>query len=226
MSTNELRTVKRQQSAAAQVHQILRQALLQSKFPAGERLIETQLAEMLGVSRTPVREALSKLEAEGLVEAAPSGGVIVRDLQAELAEIYGLRQRLEGYAAALAATRITEAELAELDAVRQQAFAMIDQPSPEKRAALNNRFHSLLTEASHSPRLVRLVNDFRDYFLTPEIILYYDRATGVRQHEQHREIVEALRSHDAARCEQLVKDHFERALAVIRQGLAETRPIS
>ncbi|HEX3722359.1 MAG TPA: GntR family transcriptional regulator [Nitrolancea sp.] len=214
--------VKRHQGAAAQVHQILRQALLQSKFPAGERLIETQLAEMLGVSRTPIREALSKLEAEGLVETAPSGGgVIVRDLQAELVEIYGLRQRLEGYAAALAATHITEDELAALDEVRQQALAMLDRPSPERRAELNNRFHSLLTEASHSPRLVRLVNDYRDYFLTPEFILYYDRATGMRQHEQHREIVEALKSHDAARCEQLVKDHFERALAVIRQGLAE-----
>lgn len=213
--------VKRHQGAAVQVHQILRQALLQSKFPAGERLIETQLAEMLGVSRTPVREALSKLEAEGLVETAPSGGgVIVRDLQAELVEIYGLRQRLEGYAAALAATHITEDELAALDDVRQQALAMIDQPSPERRAELNNRFHSLLTEASHSPRLVRLVNDYRDYFLTPEFILYYDRATGMRQHEQHREIVEALRSRDVARCEQLVKDHFERALAVIRHGLA------
>ncbi|HVA40548.1 MAG TPA: GntR family transcriptional regulator [Candidatus Binataceae bacterium] len=215
--------VKRHQGAAAQVHQILRQALLQSKFPAGERLIETQLAEMLGVSRTPIREALSKLEAEGLVEAAPSGGVVVRDLQAELVEIYGLRQRLEGYAAALAATQITDGELAALDDVRQQAFAMIDQPSPERRAELNNRFHGLLTEASHSPRLLRLVNDYRDYFLTPEFILYYDRATGVRQHEQHREIVEALRRHDAERCEQLVKDHFERALAVIRQGLAATQ---
>jgi DNA-binding GntR family transcriptional regulator len=221
MATNELRTVKRHQGAAAQVHQILRQALLQSKFPVGERLVETQLAEMLGVSRTPVREALSKLEAEGLVDAAPSGGVLVRDLQAELIEIYGLRQRLEGYAAALAAERITDDELAELDDVRQQALAMIDQPSSDERAELNNRFHSLLTEASHSPRLVRLVNDYRDYFLTPEFLRYYDRATGLRQHEQHREIVEALRQRDAARCEQLVKDHFERALAVIRQGLAE-----
>lgn len=223
MSTNELRTVKRHQGAATQVHQILRQALLQSKFPAGERLVETQLAEMLGVSRTPVREALSKLEAEGLVDPAPSGGVLVRDLQAELIEIYGLRQRLEGYAAALAAARITDDELSELDAVRQQALAMIDQPSSDERAELNNRFHSLLTEASHSPRLVRLVNDYRDYFLTPEFLRYYDRATGLRQHEQHREIVEALRRRDATRCEQLVKDHFERALAVIRQGLAETQ---
>lgn len=220
MQTNDLGTVKRHRGAAAQVHQILRDALLQSKFTAGERLIETQLAEMLGVSRTPVREALSKLEAEGLVETAETGGVVVRDLESELVEIYELRRRLEGYAAALAAKRITDDELVALDLVQREALAMIDKPSPERRAALNNRFHALLTEASHSPRLVRLVNDYRDYFLNRDFILYYDHETGLQQHDQHRQIVDALRARDADRCEQLVWDHFERALTVIQQGLA------
>lgn len=220
MQTKELGTVKRHRGAAAQVHQILRDALLQSKFAAGERLIETHLAEMLGVSRTPVREALSRLEAEGLVEPAESGGVVVRDLESELVEIYELRRRLEGYAASLAAKRITDDELAELDRVQREAVSMIDQPSTKRRAALNNRFHTLLTEASHSPRLVRLVNDYRDYFLNRDFIRYYDYKTGLQQHDQHRQIVEALRTRDADRCEQLVWDHFERALAVIRRGLA------
>lgn len=223
MQTNDLGMVKRHRGAATQVHQILRDALLQSKFSAGERLVETQLAEMLGVSRTPVREALSKLEAEGLVEPVATGGVVVRDLESELVEIYELRRRLEGYAAALAAQRITDDELDALDEVRREALAMIDQPSPERRAELNNRFHALLTDASHSPRLVRLVNDYRDYFLNRDFIRYYDRETGMRQHEQHREIVEALRERDATRCEQLVWDHFERALEVIQRGLA-TKP--
>ncbi len=222
MQTNELGTVKRHRGAAAQVHQILRDALLQSKFAAGERLIETQLAEQLGVSRTPVREALSKLEAEGLVEPTATGGVVVRDLESELVEIYELRRRLEGYAASLAAQRISDEELVALDEVRCEALAMIDSPSSEQRAALNNRFHALLTAASHSPRLVRLVNDYRDYFLNRDFIRYYDRETGMLQHEQHREIVEALRMRDSARCEQLIWNHFERALAVIKQGLANT----
>ena len=213
-------TVKRHRGAAAQVHQILRDALLQSKFTAGERLVETQLAEMLGVSRTPVREALSKLEAEGLVEPAATGGVVVRDLESELVEIYELRRRLEGYAAALAAQRITAEELTALDAVQREAQGMLDTRSPERRAELNNLFHSLLTEASHSPRLVRLVNGYRDYFLNRDFITYYDRETGLKQHEQHREIVVALRARDSARCEQLVWDHFERALAVIQRGRA------
>ncbi|MGA7669598.1 MAG: GntR family transcriptional regulator [Nitrolancea sp.] len=220
METNELGTVKRHRGAAAQVHQILRDALLRSKFTVGERLVETQLAEMLGVSRTPVREALSKLEAEGLVEPATTGGVVVRDLESELVEIYELRRRLEGYAASLAAQRITEEELAALDAVQREAQSMLDDRSPERRAELNNLFHSLLTEASHSPRLVRLVNDYRDYFLNRDFVTYYDRETGLKQHEQHREIVEALGARDSARCEQLVWDHFERALAVIQRGRA------
>lgn len=219
MQANELETVKRHRGAADQVHQILREALLNSKFAPGERLVETQLAEMLGVSRTPVREALSKLEAEGLVEPAATGGVVVRDLENDLVEIYELRRRLEGYAAALAAKRIKAQELEALDGVRREALAMIDAPSPERRAELNNRFHTLLTAASHSPRIVRLVNDYRDYFLNRDFIRYYDRETGLAQHEQHRQIVEALRAGDAERCERLVWDHFERALEVIQRGL-------
>ena len=220
MQTNDLGTVQRHRSAAAQVHQILREALLRSKFAAGERLVETQLAEMLGVSRTPVREALLKLEAEGLVEPVATGGVVVRDLESELVEIYELRRRLEGYAAALAAQRATDDELEALDAVRREALALVDSPSPERRAELNNRFHTLLTEASHSPRIVRLVNDYRDYSLTRDFLRYYDRETSLAQHQQHLEMVDALRARDVERCERLVWDHFEQALAVIRKGIA------
>src|SRR5439155_5688707 len=153
-------------------------ALLDQRFQVGDRLVETDLADMLGVSRTPVREALSKLEAEGLLEPLPTGGVAVRDLRAELAEIYGLRQRLEGYAAGLAASRIAEPELAALEEACERALAALDTASLEARAELNNAFHRRLVEASHSPRLIRLTNDYRDYFLTQQLLQFYDRETA------------------------------------------------
>lgn len=210
--------IRRREPAVTQAYKILRQAVLRNRFRPGERLIETELAEMLGVSRTPIREALSKLEAEGLVEPSPTGGVVVRDLEAEFIEIYGLRQRIEGYAAFLAAQRITPEELAALEEAYQQAVAAIDDPSFERRAELNNEFHRLLIQASHSPRLIRLVSDYRDYMLNRQLLLFYDREMSLRQHEQHRKIIEALRNRDADRAERLVREHFETASRIIQSG--------
>ena len=218
----ELPSVQRPVGTTNQVHQILRKAILATQFRPGEKLIETQLAKMLDVSRTPVREALSKLEVEGLVDPVPTGGVIVRDIDSELAEIYGLRQRLEGYAAALAARQSTEAELSEIERVCELAASMAGNQNLEERAALNNQFHMLIAEASHSPRLVRLVGNYRDYFLNEQFLLFYDRETGDRQHRQHRERVTALRERDTGLAERLVWDHIERALIVIQNGRKES----
>lgn len=219
MSEQTLMRVRRQPPVVTQVYQELRRAVLEQRFRAGERLVETDLADRLGVSRTPVREALSRLEVEGLLESLPNGGVAVRDFGAELLEIYGLRQRLEGYAANLAAQRIGEAELAELAAVCDRAREAVDSAPLKERAELNNRFHRLLTEASHSPRLIRMANDYRDYFLNDRMLSAYDRDTALRHHRQHRQIVEALRQRDGERAERLVREHFASALDVIRAAL-------
>lgn len=210
--------VVRTEPVALQAYRALRQGILQGQFKAGSRLIETEVAEMLGISRTPVREALSKLEAEGLVDLLPTGGMVVRDIEAELEEIYGLRQRVEGYAAYLAALRITPEALAGLEEVCKRARAAVDTRPLEERAELNNTFHRLLTEASGSARLIRLTSGYREYFLNQQILRFYDRDTSLRRHEQHRQIVEALRQRDPERAERLVVEHFQSALAVIRAG--------
>jgi DNA-binding GntR family transcriptional regulator len=171
---------------------------------------------MLGVSRTPVREALSKLEVDGLVDLLPTGGVVVRNIEDELVEIYGLRQRVEGYAAHLAAQRITADELAALEDVCSAALAAVDRKGLKERAELNNTFHRRLTEASHSPRLIRLTDSYREYFLNARFLRLYDRAAAVKQHRQHSEILEAVRQHRGDRAERLVAEHFQSAVAVIR----------
>jgi len=178
---------------------------------------------MLHISRTPVREALSKLEVDGLVDLLPAGGVVVRNIEPELEEIYGLRQRIEGYAASLAAQRITAAEVAELEEICKRALAAVDSHSLEERAELNNTFHRLLTAASHSPRLIRLTGSYREFFLNQRMLQFYDRETAVRHHDQHRRIVDALRRRDGDRAERLVTEHFQSALAIIRAALQSGR---
>ena len=207
--------IERPEPVINQVHAALRRALLRRQFRAGSRLVETELAQMLGVSRTPVREALRKLESEGLVAAQPGGGVVVCDLEAELVEIYELRQRIEGYAANLAAQRATEDEVAALERAWQAALAALDAPSLERRADLNNAFHRLLLEASHSPRLVRLSLGYRDYFLNQQMLQFYDRNPALAHHRQHEQIVAAVRARDGELAERLIRRHFQSALDVI-----------
>ena len=215
--------IHRSEPVTVQAHRALRRAILQHRFKPGQRLIETELAEMLGVSRTPIREALSKLEFEGLVDLVPTGGVIVRNTEDELEEVYGLRQRVEGYAANLAARRITPEELRALETACDRALAAVGSAPLEERAALNNTFHQLLTEASHSPRLIRLTNGYREYFLSHRTLQFYDRDTAVRHHMQHRQIIDALRRRDGDGAERLLAEHFRSALEVIRGALESGR---
>ena len=181
--------VLRSEPMAQQAYRLIRQAILQRRFGPGQRLIETELAVMLGVSRTPVREALSKLEVDGLVDLQPTGGVIVRDI---------------------------EKELARLDEVCARALAAVDTGELEGRVELNNAFHRLLTEASRSPRLIRLTNSYREYFLNAAFLQHYDRDTSLRHHRQHRAILDAVRQGRGDRAERLVAEHFRSALAVLR----------
>jgi DNA-binding GntR family transcriptional regulator len=203
------------------VYDALRRSLFDGRFPPGLRLVEAELAESLGVSRTPVREALFRLEAEGLVEPLPTGGVAVRDLQADLEDIYDLRQLLESHAAALAARRISADELQAMGEANERLRSTVDASTVELRSEINNTFHRLLIEASHSPHLIRMVRGYQAYFTPrPMLPLYdYDRETALRVYDAHRAIVDALRVRDATLAERLVGQHFASMLKVVQSAM-------
>ncbi|MGH7188906.1 MAG: GntR family transcriptional regulator [Acetobacteraceae bacterium] len=204
----------------------LRRALLHRAIRPGERLLEAKLAQQLGVSRTPVREALARLVAEGLADQIPgSRGVIVRDIQQELDDIYGLRQVLEGYAARLAAARITAEELGGIDELCDEIGARIEgaeesEVELQAHAELTNSFHLRIAQASRSPRLAHLISNYRDYFLSSDFLRLYDRGDMRKLNRQHHAIMAALRARDGTLAERLVQEHFADAAAIIR-GHAE-----
>ncbi|MGH7070969.1 MAG: GntR family transcriptional regulator [Acetobacteraceae bacterium] len=197
----------------------LRRALLCQAIKPGERLLEARLAEQLGVSRTPVREALARLVTEGLADQAPRG-VVVRNIQQEIEDIYGLRQILEGYAARLAAGRIAATELNALAELSDEIGARIDGAKEDDaelqaHAELTNAFHLKIARASRSPRLIRLITTYRDYFLSSDFLRLYDHDDMQRLQRQHEAIIAALRAHDGERAERLVRQHFADAAAII-----------
>lgn len=212
-----LPAVTRPESLSARTYRTLRDALLRRAVAPGERLVETELAQQLGVSRTPVRDALARLVAEGMADALPAGGVVVRDIQHEMADIYGLRQVLEGYAARLAAARIAPHELERLAQISARMRAAIDvgDKGLQDQVELNNAFHMQIAMASRSDRLVKMIDGYRDYFLNPHTLGLYDRAAMLASSEQHAAIVQALRDRDGDAAERLVRDHFRDAMAIV-----------
>ena len=208
----QLSRVQRAESIAARTYRELRNALVRQAIAPGQRLVEADLAEQLGVSRTPVREALARLVAQGLVVVLPSGGMAARDTRSELADIYGLRQALEGYAARLAAARIEPRELDRLSQLSEQMGAAIDDGELDRYVELNNAFHPQIAAASRSPRLVSMINDYREYFLTPRMLSRYNRTAMLHLQQQHEAIVQALRARDGDAAERLVRVHFHDAM--------------
>lgn len=192
----------------SQVHRHLRDRILRNEFPEGTRLVETSLAAEFKVSRTPVREALILLQGQDLVFALENGGFVVCSVRQQLLDILDIRVALETHAVSKAAARIREEELAELDRICDEMEAL---PSGawERRAELNRAFHETLITAAHNQRLVKMVNDYQDYFRTAQPLFDPD---AIRQTQiEHRDITEALRRHDADEALHLVAAHISHA---------------
>jgi DNA-binding GntR family transcriptional regulator len=142
----------------------LRSHLVQGKLPPGTRLVEQTLTAVLGISRTPLREALWRLEQDGLVERRDSGGVYVTELtQDEFEELMGLRAVIEGYCARLAAERATDAQLAEIAAAHEDAERAHDAHDLERLTDAGTRFHDAINAASAAPRCIAMVNELREW---------------------------------------------------------------
>jgi DNA-binding GntR family transcriptional regulator len=197
--------VARPDRVADQVYRHLRRAILSETIKPGARLREAEIATALKVSRTPVREAISRLIGDWLVREISTGGVEVIDATAEIAEIYYIREALEICAGRLAATRITREQLVRLDALAKQAR----HASFDERVRLNQEFHLAVAEASGSPRLLAMIRGLREYFLNPRWISRRESKLFKRAVEDHKRIVAALRARSPERVERVLRSHLK-----------------
>ena len=213
-----MRIVRNTVTLRQQVLEVLRDAILNFQFKPGDRLIERELCEMIGVSRTSVREALRHLESEGLVQNLPNRGPIVATLTLEEArEIYEVRRALEGLAARLFAERAAAGQHAALDGVMaalERAFATNDTRAIVKATA---QFYDVVLGACGNELVRRLINSLHAR-------ITYLRATSVSQPgrppdslAEMRRLVAALKSGDADKAQAVCIEHIDRAAAV---GLA------
>lgn len=190
----------------------------------GARLRETELAERLNVSRTPVREAIRLMEADGLVVHVPRQGATIRELDyTEVMELYEMRAVLEGTAARLAARAASDIELDELTALNDELAA-----TPDSKAAyeLNRQFHMTLLDAAKNRYLTKSVNALQKTLLIlgPSTLLEPTRADEAVA--EHRDLLVALKDRDGVRSEALMRAHIEAAHRVRLKALrGRERPI-
>lgn len=187
----------------------------------GSRLRETEIAARLAVSRTPVREAIRRLETEGLVDHLPRSGAVVRSLDyPELMELYEMRTVLEGTAARLAARAASPVELDELQAINDEMRAADGQPDLLFR--LNRQFHRRMLDAARNRFLLRSMASVEN-----TLLILGSSAMGIpdRAKEavtEHAEVLAALMARDGAQAEAAMRRHMEHAqsarLRILRRG--------
>jgi DNA-binding GntR family transcriptional regulator len=202
--------------------QALRDAILAGRFPAGARLRQTDLADQLGISRTPIREALGRLEYEGLVRLMPRGGVSVAVLDLEAAAaLYDVREVLDGLAARLAAQRASKADLARLDQALAAMAQCLERGDANQWFAAHVQFHDAIFAASGNPRLVGLSTVVRQSIQHfHPLLLRTDRRLEAALAE-HRAIHAAIAGRAAEEAERRAREHIVNAKAIVLRMLAE-----
>jgi DNA-binding GntR family transcriptional regulator len=214
--------VARQLSEVDRAQQYIAAQISLGVLRPGDKLVESQLARALEMSRTPVREALARLEVEGVVESRhKQGAEVARITRAELVDIYDIRMELEGFGARLAASAITLDEIAEAEQILAATDEMLADETlstPERAArmaSLNADFHLLIATASRNhllPSMIRLT--LRTYLLFT-LFRAYTIAELRHSNEQHRAILRALAEHDSVAAERLMRDHARTGLNVM-----------
>ncbi len=212
-------------NASLAATELIREAILDGRLQPGQRLKEEDLARQLGISRTPVREALLMLQVEGLIVATPNRGATVRvHTPDDLDDLYGLRALLEGHAARRAGVRINEAQVAELRESCDRFDALEPEDQLRELVRENMFFHNTILEVAGSARLGSMVRRVIELPLVYKSYIWYSPDQKRISSHYHRQIVNALASGDAERAELIMKEHvFEaRDLLVARLRAEES----
>lgn len=194
------------------VFETLREAIISGKLKPGQRLMEVQVAEALGVSRTPVREAIRMLELEGFVVMMPRKGAYVADISIkDITSVFEIRRALEGLAAELAAERASPEHLEKLERLLVELADCVEREDVARFVELDTKFHETVYEASRNERLAPILSLLREQIQRFRTRTLSNPGRMRVAHDEHRALVEALADRDAERARQLASEHIESA---------------
>jgi DNA-binding GntR family transcriptional regulator len=224
MGIEHLSSLGERKSLGQHVFENIKQAIIKGEIPSGQRLVESRLAETLGISRTPVREAIHKLEREGYLKKRPRGGFIILGLDSiDIEETFGIRSVLEGYAARLAAIKHAENELEPLEAQIRIFQKHLDKGELALLPDINTEFHDMLYALSKSPRLIKMINDLKDQIYRFRQMILRDAELAGMSNADHRQMLEYIKRRDARGVEKLVREHLMRGQVAVVQFIKEKK---
>lgn len=206
--------------AVDKAYQTVRERIVRGVYPASSRITEQEVAAVAGVSRTPVREALRKLHAEGLLEFVPHQGAVVTEWTSEdRDDVFELRAMLESYGAARAARRITNEGIVELRQLAEDQYHESISKTDgylERVGALNSHFHRRIHEFAGSARLVSALSSLIEAPLIMKTFSAYQDEDLIRSASHHLEIVRALEARDGDWSAALMRSHVLGARGALR----------
>ena len=207
------------------VFNTLRQAILRGELKPGERLMEIQLANKLGVSRTPIREALRKLELEGLVNMVPRKGAEVADItEKSLRDVLEVRKALEELSVQLACEKITEEEIEELKRVAERFKDTLDDQDVTKIAEADVAFHDVIYTATDNQKLILLLNNLREQMYRYRVEYLKKEEAYPQLIAEHEAIMQAIEGHDKAMATQITGQHINNQVDTVVGTLRSKMP--
>lgn len=191
------------------VFNTLRQAIITGEFAPGERLMEISLANRLGVSRTPVREAIRKLELEGLVIMIPrKGAQVAKITEKSLRDVIEIRTVLEEFAAVLACERIDQNSLRNLRQAHEDFIRSVENGDILDIVDKDETFHDTIFQATNNDRLISIINNLREQFYRYRMEYVKDIRQRSNLVEEHRELLDAISNRDSIRAKELMRTHL------------------
>jgi len=208
---------KARKSLGHDVFEYLKNAIIDQTIEPGSRLVESKIAQMLGISRTPLREALHKLEREDWIEKISSGGFRVVTLtRDDIEQTFGIRSVLEAYAARLAAENCRESDLIPLEKKMKEYQKCLElNKDRDKLQKINTQFHDILYDLSKSPKLIKMINQLRAQISRFRQIILKQDEYAQKSNDDHVNMLKAIKNKDGRTVEKLVRDHIIKGKNVV-----------
>lgn len=204
------------------VFNTLRHAILRGDLTPGERLMEVKLADMMGVSRTPVREALRRLESEGLVQMIPRRGAVVAHIdEKRMTDVLVVRKALEELAIQIACDNMTRTDIERLKEVTEALELAIDRNNIDKIADLDVKFHDIIFNATDNLRLIQILNNLRDQMFRYRLEYIKVKSEHESVLREHKAIIKALEEHDTITASDVIKTHIDKQGEIVKKEIKE-----
>lgn len=198
----------------------LREAILKGELAPGERLMEIALAQQLGVSRTPIREAIRKLELEGLVLMTPRKGAVVAEItKKDLKDVLEVREHLEELAVQLACDKATPEDIVIMKKLHQEFIESLSQTDLTVIAEIDVRFHDAIYATTDNKRLIQILNNLREQMYRYRLEYIKDEAKRKTIVEEHEKIIRGIEEKNVEYAKQYIKTHINNQEAAILEKI-------